>query len=108
MAYIRLFRRVRLAPGVTLNLAARGPSLSFGVRGAHVTVGRSGVRRTLGVPGTGIFVTSRRGWHSGIHSAPAFRNSSLPPESRSSAWTALLLVLIVIALLTGLAFAIRG
>jgi hypothetical protein len=42
MGSIRLFRRLRLAPGVTLNLARRGPSLSFGVRGAHVTLGRIG------------------------------------------------------------------
>lgn len=38
MAYFRLFRRVHLAPGVTLNIAKTGPSLSFGVRGAHLTI----------------------------------------------------------------------
>ncbi|HLI35225.1 MAG TPA: DUF4236 domain-containing protein [Terriglobia bacterium] len=66
MAYVRLFRRVRIAPGVSLNLAKHGPSLSLGVRGAHLTVARSGIRRTVGIPGTGIFATSQEGWHTGM------------------------------------------
>lgn len=75
VGYIRFFRRVRLAPGITLNLSKAGPSLSFGVRGGHVTMGRSGIRRTVGLPGTGVFYTARNGWHSGAHSAPAFHGS---------------------------------
>jgi hypothetical protein len=75
MGYVRLFRRVRLAPGVTLNLSKSGPSLSVGMRGAHVTVGRAGIRRTVGLPGTGVFYTTRAGWHSGVHSAPMFHNA---------------------------------
>jgi len=42
----RFFRRMKIAPGLTLNLSKSGPSLSFGPRGAKVTVGRRGVRRT--------------------------------------------------------------
>jgi hypothetical protein len=72
MGYIRLFRRVRIAPGITLNLAKHGPSVSFGVRGAHLTVGRSGIRRTVGLPGTGVFYTSHDGWYSGVHTAQPF------------------------------------
>ena len=71
MGYVRLFRRVRLAPGISLNLSRSGPSVSLGVRGAHLTLGRSGVRRTVGIPGTGLFYTSRQGWHSGLHSSSA-------------------------------------
>lgn len=63
---------MELARGVTLNLALHGPFASFGMSGAHLTVGRSGIRRTVGLPGTGLFYTSRDGWHSGIHSAPHF------------------------------------
>jgi hypothetical protein len=39
----------------------------MGVRGAHMTVGRKGVRRTVGIPGTGVFYTSRTGNHTGVH-----------------------------------------
>jgi hypothetical protein len=66
---LRFFRRVKLLPGLTLNLSKSGPSLSMGVRGAHVTVGRHGVRRTVGIPGTGLFYTSRGGHHTGVHTA---------------------------------------
>lgn len=78
MAYMRLFRRVRLAPGINLNLTKRGPSLSFGVRGAHLTVGRNGVRKTVGVPGTGVYYTSQKGWHSGVHSGQHFHDAAPP------------------------------
>jgi hypothetical protein len=63
----RLFRRKNVLPGVRVNLPKSGPSLSFGVRGAHVTLGRRGVTRTVGIPGTGIFYTSRSGRHTGAH-----------------------------------------
>jgi hypothetical protein len=54
----RLFRRIRIAPGVSLNMSKSGFSVSAGVRGAHVTVGPRGVRRTVGLPGTGIYYTT--------------------------------------------------
>ena len=65
----RFYRRVRLFPGVSVNLSRSGASLSVGVRGAHLTVGKRGVTRTVGIPGTGIFYTSRTGTQTGVHSA---------------------------------------
>ena len=95
MGYVRFFRRVRLAPGVSLNLSASGPSVSFGVRGAHVTVGKTGVRQTVGIPGTGLFYTSREGWHSGVHSSPAFHTG----EAKDPGAVVLVVLLAVIAAL---------
>jgi hypothetical protein len=58
---LRLFRRVRVLPGVTLNLSKRGVSVSAGVRGAHVTLNSRGeVTETVGLPGTGVFYTTRQ------------------------------------------------
>ena len=54
----RFWRRIRIAPGVTLNLSKSVGSLSFGVRGAHFTVGPHGKRVTAGIPGTGLFYTN--------------------------------------------------
>ena len=65
---LRFFRRVRIAPGISVNLPRSGPSLTLGMRGAHVTLGSRGVTRTIGLPGTGVFYTSRSGHHSGYHS----------------------------------------
>ena len=61
-----------MLPGLRVNVSKSGPSLSLGVRGAHVTVGRRGVTRTVGIPGTGVFYTSRSGHHSGAHSEPSW------------------------------------
>ncbi|GBE15197.1 MAG TPA: DUF4236 domain-containing protein [Proteobacteria bacterium] len=54
----RFWRRVKIAPGVTLNLSKAGGSFSLGPRGAKFTVGSRGKRATMGIPGTGLFYTS--------------------------------------------------
>ncbi|WP_136646564.1 DUF4236 domain-containing protein [Tabrizicola sp. YIM 78059] len=53
----RFWRRIRIAPGVTLNLSKSTASLSFGPRGAKYTVSPRGNRVTAGLPGTGLFYT---------------------------------------------------
>ncbi|MFL5643120.1 MAG: DUF4236 domain-containing protein, partial [Chloroflexota bacterium] len=40
MGSFRLFRRIRIAPGVTINVSKSGLSTSLGPRGAKVTLGR--------------------------------------------------------------------
>ena len=55
---LRIWRRVHVMPGVTVNLGRTGASMSLGARGAHVTVGRQS-RVTVGVPGSGVYVTQR-------------------------------------------------
>lgn len=54
----RFWKRIKIAPGVTLNLSKSGGSLSFGPRGAKFTVGLRGKRATMGIPGTGLFYTT--------------------------------------------------
>lgn len=58
----RFYRRVKIAPGVTLNLSKGGVSISGGVRGARFTAGRTGKRTTLGIPGSGLHWTEHEGW----------------------------------------------
>ena len=58
MGHFRFWRRMKIAPGLTLNLSKSGGSLSFGPRGAKYTVGPRGRRTTVGIPGTGLFYTS--------------------------------------------------
>ncbi len=55
----RFWRRIRLLPGVTLNLSKSSASLSFGPRGAKYTISPRGNRATAGLPGTGLFYTMR-------------------------------------------------
>lgn len=53
----RFFRRIRIAPGISLNLSKSGLSVSAGPPGAKFTVGTRGTRATIGLPGTGLFYT---------------------------------------------------
>jgi tetratricopeptide (TPR) repeat protein len=53
----RFFHRIRIAPGISLNLSKGGLSVSAGPPGAKFTVGTKGTRATLGLPGTGLFYT---------------------------------------------------
>lgn len=77
----RFYRRVHLCPGLSVNLSRSGPSLTLGVRGAHVTLGRDRITKTVGLPGTGIFYTSRQGMHTGYHSAK--HDAPVTPEMKS-------------------------
>jgi len=106
----RFYRRVRLFPGVSVNLSRSGPSLSVGVRGAHVTMGSRGVTKTVGIPGTGLFYTSRSGHHTGVHSAhsvqplSAGRTSQItPPVAGQAGRGCGAAILGLVALLVGVA-----
>lgn len=50
----RFRRRLKIAPGVHVNLSKSGVSTSLGARGASVTLGKKGARANVGVPGTGL------------------------------------------------------
>ena len=55
---LRYQRRIRIAPGVSLNLNKRSISTTIGRRGAHFTIRPKGTRTTVGLPGTGLSFTS--------------------------------------------------
>lgn len=50
----RFQRRIKIIPGVTLNVGKRGVSTSIGRRGAHITFGQNGVRTTAGISYTSL------------------------------------------------------
>lgn len=87
---LRFWQRIRLAPGVTLNLSKSTASLSFGPRGAKYTVSPRGNRATLGLPGTGLFYTiqDRKGARAATPtrdklSLGFFRRLVTPPEEKA-------------------------
>jgi Protein of unknown function (DUF4236) len=65
--YIRFRRRVRLAPGVWLNLNRRSVSFSAGVPGAHLTLGPRGKRASVGIPGSGLSYVASEPWRASGH-----------------------------------------
>ena len=62
MGSFRFYRRLKIAPGITLNFSKSGVSTSLGPRGAKVTIGSKGVRKTFGIPGTGMYYTDYSPW----------------------------------------------
>jgi hypothetical protein len=48
-------KRIKVAPGVRLNVSKRGVSTTFGVRGTSITTGQNGTYLNTGIPGTGIY-----------------------------------------------------
>ncbi len=95
MGNFRFYRRMRLFPGLSVNLSKSGPSLTVGMRGAHVTMGPRGVRR---------------GYHSGAHSAHV--ETPISPEQQQRAHNVggllALAVIVGIALIIGIAIGSAG
>jgi len=54
-------KRIKVAPGVNVNLSKSGVSGTFGGKGASVNVGKNGVYANTGIPGTGIYDRQKLG-----------------------------------------------
>lgn len=63
-------KRVKIAPGISLNFGKKGVSISAGVRGARVTVGRGRTTTSVGIPGTGIYDRTTHGHRASDEVAP--------------------------------------
>lgn len=48
-------KRIKILPGIHLNVSKTGTSWTLGGRGASVNVGKKGVYANAGIPGTGIY-----------------------------------------------------
>ena len=55
----RFQKRIKVAPGIRINLGKGGASLSAGLRGASITAGRRGLHANVGFPGTGLSIRRR-------------------------------------------------
>lgn len=55
----RFKRRIKVAPGIRLNLSKGGVGMSVGPRGASVSTGAKGTKAHVGIPGTGISAQKR-------------------------------------------------
>ncbi len=78
----RFWRRIKIAPGVTLNLSKSGGSFSFGPRGAKFTVGSRSKRATVGIPGTGFFYTKTLPGGKSARKRSASRSAQAVPTIR--------------------------
>lgn len=54
-------KRIKIAPGVTINVSRSGISTTIGPKGASVNIGKNGTYMNTGIPGTGIYDRQRIG-----------------------------------------------
>ena len=73
----RFSKRIKILPGVRVNVGKHGASLSIGPRGASVTMGRNGIHGNVGLPGTGLSYRTRLDAGS---TAPRKEAPVLPPR----------------------------
>ena len=118
---LRFRQRIKLMPGLTLNLGKKSMSLSAGVRGASITKGTQGTHANVGLPGTGLSYRTKIGGSSneeekeelatyGDFSYTALSESTVGPQVpvTSPLWKRILkkfcwsaLVIVVTTLITG-------
>ena len=60
-------KRVKIAPGVKLNISKSGISLNLGKKGASVTTGTKGTFLNLGIPGTGLASRTKMDKDNSVH-----------------------------------------
>lgn len=75
----RFYRRIKILPGIHINLGKRGASVSVGPRGAKMTFGTKGAKTSVGIPGTGIrYERKITSWGSGNGGTPS---DNTPPTT---------------------------
>ncbi|WP_338324608.1 MULTISPECIES: DUF4236 domain-containing protein [Aeromonas] len=100
---LKFRKRIKIAPGINLNLSKSGVSTSIGKPGATVNVGKRGIRTTVGIPGTGVSWSSTSNPQNGTYT---------PDDERPGFWRtlcgiidgAILLVKSVVMLAAGCLF----
>ncbi len=56
---LRYRKRIKIAPGIYINISKSGMSTTIGPRGASVNFGRNGTYINAGIPGTGLYERQR-------------------------------------------------
>ena len=86
---LRYNRRVRVAPGLRLNLSKSGIGYSIGRRGMWFTKRADGVRQaTVGLPSTGLSYTARTNADNGVPGQPAQHAPHPDAHPAGLVWTA--------------------
>lgn len=92
----RFRQRIKIAPGIYINLGKKSASVSVGVKGASITKGiagdHKGTRANLGLPGTGLNFTQQ------LEADQTLETMPQEPTKRSNFWIYVFLVLLVFLL----------
>lgn len=91
----RFQRRIKILPGLRLNISKTGISWTVGTRGASVTARDGKLTGNVGVPGTGLSYRKRLG-------RPDAGRDESPATESASRTGVLLIVVFVVGVLVGL------
>lgn len=73
-------KRVKIAPGVHLNISRKGVSTTIGIRGASMTFGKNGTYVNTGIPGTGFYSRQKIGGKQATSTNSFASTSELPKQ----------------------------
>jgi cobalamin biosynthesis Mg chelatase CobN len=90
---MRFNKRIKIAPGIKLNISKSGVSTTLGGRGASVNVGKKGAYLNTSLPGTGL---SDRTKISG-KTTPKTQNEQHEANPKSGAGSTFLMVVGIVA-----------
>lgn len=93
MGYFRFRRRIKLLPGIRVNVSKTGASISAGPRGLTTNISRRGIRNTVGIPGTGLSYT----WQQTPPTHPPQTQQPPQPTPQSSGWTPTAIIFVIVA-----------
>lgn len=96
----RFQKRIKIMPGVRVNLSRSGVSASAGVPGASVNAGKDGAFANAGLPGTGLSSRSKLGGKTGPRAGLEDQTAS------PSAFRTLLQGVLALAVIAGIIWAI--
>lgn len=82
----RFRKRIKVAPGLTLNLGKKGVSTTLGVPGASVNVGPQGVHGNAGLAGTGLSVRQKLSAPKAPAQTSKAQRAAEPAGKPSKAW----------------------
>lgn len=75
---LRYRKRIKIAPGIYINISKSGVSTTIGPRGASVNFGKNGTYVNAGIPGTGLY--ERQRIDNGSKQEKQYRDTKLPQE----------------------------
>lgn len=92
---LRYRKRIKIAPGIYINISKNGISTTIGPRGASVNFGKNGTYVNAGIPGTGLY--ERQRIDKGSKPENQYQETKLPSElSNSSDYNSIIIGIIVL------------
>lgn len=91
---IKFRKRIKIAPGLHVNIGKKSASVSIGKPGYTVNVGKNGVKETISAPGTGLSYEVR---HSKLRPNAAVDERAPEAQAKSSqsnAWLGWFLIIV--------------